>query len=204
MAYDSVRGRMVMYGGWQSDNTLWELEVPCDSPISSQPQSQSFCPGGSVQLHVSASSFGTLSFQWRKGGVPIADLAGRRQGATTATLTLSDLRPDDAGSYDCVVTQSNACGTTVSQAATLVVGSNCPCSPADIATEGDPFLGPDGVLSGADFDLFVFAFFTNARRPAGTGPFIADLADSAGNVGRDGFLTGTDFDVFIQRFFEGC
>ncbi|MCW5765778.1 MAG: hypothetical protein KIT68_07365 [Phycisphaeraceae bacterium] len=81
------------------------------------------------------------------------------------------------------------------------------CNPADVATEGSsqPFVdGPDGFITGTDFDVFVQAFFQEVRRPEPSGPFIADLTDGDGTGGPDGFITGSDFDYFIVKFFEGC
>lgn len=79
------------------------------------------------------------------------------------------------------------------------------CSPADIATEGssDVNAGPDGFLTGADFDLFLNAFFNDLRR-ASDNTLIADLTDGDGTGGPDEFLTGSDFDKFIDLFFAGC
>ncbi|MBL8989970.1 MAG: hypothetical protein JNJ48_00150 [Phycisphaerae bacterium] len=75
---------------------------------------------------------------------------------------------------------------------------------ADIATEGSTDLnsGPDGFVTGTDFDVFIQAFFTEARNTAGD--YIADLTDNLGQGGPDGFLTGSDFDYYIQAFFSGC
>ncbi|MCW5764932.1 MAG: hypothetical protein KIT68_03025 [Phycisphaeraceae bacterium] len=81
------------------------------------------------------------------------------------------------------------------------------CNPADVATEGSPqpFIdGPDGFITGTDFDVFVQAFFQEIRRPEPTGPYIADLTDGAGTGAPDGFITGADFDFFIVKFFAGC
>ncbi|MCW5764942.1 MAG: hypothetical protein KIT68_03075 [Phycisphaeraceae bacterium] len=83
---------------------------------------------------------------------------------------------------------------------------NLPCM-ADIATEGSvqPLIdGPDGFVTGTDFDVFVQAFFQESRRPAPAGPYIADLTNGDGTGGPDGFITGSDFDFFVLRFFEGC
>lgn len=76
--------------------------------------------------------------------------------------------------------------------------------PADIATEGnpDPEAGPDGFITGVDFDLFVQAFFKEQRNASGT--LLADLTDGFGTGGPDGYVTGTDFDYFVQLFFTGC
>lgn len=75
---------------------------------------------------------------------------------------------------------------------------------ADIATEGssDPSSGPDGQVTGVDFDVFVIAYFTELRRADQT--LLADVADGLGEVGSDGFITGTDADAFVMGFFKGC
>ena len=64
--------------------------------------------------------------------------------------------------------------------------------PADV----DPLNLPDGVLTGADFDQFVVAFFT--------GNLVADIVDVNGNAPGDGVVSGVDFDAFIAVFFGGC
>ncbi|MBL8991227.1 MAG: hypothetical protein JNJ48_06570, partial [Phycisphaerae bacterium] len=64
--------------------------------------------------------------------------------------------------------------------------------------------GPDGFITGTDFDVFVQAFFQEIRRPEPTGPYIADLTNGDGTGGPDGFVTGSDFDFFIVKFFAGC
>lgn len=79
-----------------------------------------------------------------------------------------------------------------------------PCSPADIAAEGDPdpLAGPDGFVTGVDFDAFVLAFFKELRRSDDT--LLADVTDGTGAGGPDGFVTGTDFDRFVELYFLGC
>lgn len=79
------------------------------------------------------------------------------------------------------------------------------CSPADIATEGnpDPLSGPDGFITGIDFDVYIEAFYKEYRRPSDNA-LIADLTDGLGTGGPDTFLTGTDFDFFILAYFQGC
>lgn len=91
-----------------------------------------------------------------------------------------------------------------------VCGANSTCPPptntcrADIATEGnpDPLSGPDGFVTGVDFDVFVQAYFTALRRA--NNELVADMTDSLGTGNPDGFLTGTDFDKFVQLYFAGC
>ena len=74
--------------------------------------------GSPATLTVVAGGYGTVTYQWRKGGVPLVD-GGAVSGATTATLTIDPAGFADAGSYDVLVTDS--CTTTASNAATLSV-----------------------------------------------------------------------------------
>lgn len=77
---------------------------------------------------------------------------------------------------------------------------------SDIVTAGTSDLesGPDGYLTGDDFDAFIEAFFTGARRQPG-GTLLADVATApTGAPFPDGFLTGDDFDRFVYTFFTGC
>lgn len=75
-----------------------------------------------------------------------------------------------------------------------------PCA-ADVASAGGA-TGPDGFVTGEDFDLFVQAFFEERRSPAGW--LIADVAGVLGTPEPDGFITGADFDSFVENFFAGC
>lgn len=82
--------------------------------------------------------------------------------------------------------------------------SSCP---ADIATSGnpDPNAGPDGFITGEDFDLFVMAFFTEQTNAQGV--LIADVATAGSSdpwSGPDGFITGEDFDAFVILYFTNC
>jgi pectin methylesterase-like acyl-CoA thioesterase len=79
--------------------------------------------GGSVTITAAASGEGGLAYQWRKGGVPVANgqsgTGSTYSGATTLSLTISDVTADDAGDYTVAVT--NPGGTAVSTAATLTI-----------------------------------------------------------------------------------
>jgi|GEM_PF-1570898 len=87
--------------------------------ISTQPASQTVPQGSSATFTV-VSSVSTLTYQWSKNGISIV-------GATSATLTLSNTQPSDAGNY--TVTVGNAAGQTTSQAATLTVSPPVVVSP---------------------------------------------------------------------------
>src|SRR5690606_28882480 len=75
------------------------LTIGSGPTISAHPQSLSRCVGGSATFNVTATGTGTLSYSWRKDGVPIP-------GATSSSLALSSLIVTDAGVYDVVVTDN--------------------------------------------------------------------------------------------------
>ena len=87
--------------------------------ILTQPESQTVPPGGNATFRVGASGTEPLSYQWRFNGSDLAD-GGRISGATTATLTVSNVEAGDAGEYDVVV--SNPAGMGTSDPASLTVG----------------------------------------------------------------------------------
>jgi len=88
--------------------------------IATQPAATSTSVGGSASFTVVANGTGPLSYQWRRNGSNLSDGAGI-SGATTATLTLSNVQSAAAGNYDVVV--SNASGTISSTIAVLTVNA---------------------------------------------------------------------------------
>ena len=103
----------ISVGQYPDANLNGRLDIcECTAPaVTIQPVSQSACVGSSVTLTTSIS--GTApTLQWRKNGTNI-------QGATSATYTIASVSAGDAGSYDCVAT--NSCGTATTSAATLNV-----------------------------------------------------------------------------------
>ena len=74
--------------------------------------------GSAATFGVAASGKGALTYQWRKGGVPLSD-GGRISGSTTMRLTIDPVSFDDAGSYDVIVT--DACGSATSNPSALSV-----------------------------------------------------------------------------------
>lgn len=85
---------------------------PAAPAITTQPQSQSVVAGGNVTFSVSVSGSAPFTYQWRKNGTNIA-------GATSPTLGLNNVQPQQAGSYSVAVT--NAAGTVTSANANLTV-----------------------------------------------------------------------------------
>jgi uncharacterized protein YjdB len=87
--------------------------------ITTQPLSQSLCIGSNVTFTVVADANGeSLTYQWRKNGVPIS-------GQTTSTLTISNITSGDAGNYDVVITgpAGFSCSSVQSAVAVLTVNA---------------------------------------------------------------------------------
>ena len=80
--------------------------------ISLQPQGQAIAVGQPASFTLTATGNPAPTFQWRKDGAPIS-------GATAPTFGLASVQTSDAGSYDCLVT--NTAGTATSSAAPLTV-----------------------------------------------------------------------------------
>lgn len=97
------------------------ISLDSSPQITTQPLNQGVCSGAMVNLSVVASGSGTISYQWRKGGIDVP-------GAESATYTIATVTSGDAGSYDCVVTAS--CGSATSNPATITVDT-----PPVISTE---------------------------------------------------------------------
>ncbi len=123
----------------------------CVAPtITQQPQSQTVDEGATVTFSVTADGTDLL-YQWRKDGQDIA-------GATSSSLTLTNVTVDDAGDYDVVV--YNDCGSVTSNTATLTVNST--------STGGDEIVitqQPTGVSvrSGSDATFTIVAEGTNLQ-----------------------------------------
>lgn len=109
------------------------LTVGSSGPaITAQPDPVRRCAGQQATFQISASG-GALTYQWRKGTMPISN-SPRVGGATTRALTITGLVPTDAGNYNCVVT--NACGVATSANALLTLGPGS-AAPAGVAATGD-------------------------------------------------------------------
>ena len=89
------------------------VTVKAPPSITTQPSGQTAAVGGTATFTVVASGSASLSYQWRKGGVPIS-------GATSATYTTSAVAlADDGTMYSVQV--SNSVGNVTSGAARLTV-----------------------------------------------------------------------------------
>lgn len=84
------------------------LNVDKAITITTQPAAQTVCIGTNVTFSVVADANGDpLTYQWFKGivpgGTPVSD-SGTVSGALTATLTINNVAPGDAGNYYAVIT----------------------------------------------------------------------------------------------------
>ena len=107
---------------------------PLAPSITTQPQSQTVLQGQSANFTVAATGTAPLSYQW------YYNTNTAISGATSASLTLSNVQPANAGSYSAVV--SNSAGSVTSVVATLTVNIPVPPSistqPQDLTVgEGD-------------------------------------------------------------------
>ncbi len=104
-------------GGCGTNPVVSNSSVVTISPnttITTQPSSVTNCYGSNVSFTVAATGTGTLGYQWRKSGTNIG-------GATSATLSLTNITSSNVGSYTCVVT--GTCNSVTSNAATLAISS---------------------------------------------------------------------------------
>ncbi len=80
--------------------------------IATQPAAQQVTAGTNVSFTVVATGSNPLSYQWRLSGTNLA-------GATSSSLSLTNVQATDAGAYDVIV--RNTAGVAASAAASLVV-----------------------------------------------------------------------------------
>ncbi len=100
---------------------------PSSAPtITLQPSDQTVSVGQTATFAVAASGGGTLSYQWQRGGSPIA-------GATAASYTTAATLAGDSGSSFAVVV-TDAGGSTTSRSAQLTVMSGTVAAGTDVLT----------------------------------------------------------------------
>ena len=88
-------------------------------PVTTDPTPTTInCGGNATFSVVGTAALGSPSYQWRRGGTPLAD-GGPISGATTPTLSINPATAAEQGTYDCVVTEAS-CSTT-SAGATLTM-----------------------------------------------------------------------------------
>jgi hypothetical protein len=89
------------------------LDLVSPPTIASQPQAiQSVLPGSTVVFAATVNGTAPISYEWRKGGVPIP-------GATASTFVINDVPLEEGGLFTLIAT--NAAGITSTTAARLSV-----------------------------------------------------------------------------------
>ncbi|MBC7773476.1 MAG: immunoglobulin domain-containing protein [Pyrinomonadaceae bacterium] len=109
------------FGSTSTDTiTVTVFGATCPLTIDTQPVAITRCTGQSATFTTSATSTGTVSYQWRRNMVNIA-------GATNPSITINPVTTGDAGNYDCVVSSScvatqttSAVGLTVTQSVAII------------------------------------------------------------------------------------
>ena len=103
-------------GGTGAD-TYMDVQVTLNSTvipptISTQPVGQTVMAGSNATFNVIGSSSSTISYEWRRYGVPLT-------GATNFALLLTNVSASQGGDYSVIL--SNSLGSVVSSLATLTV-----------------------------------------------------------------------------------
>jgi uncharacterized delta-60 repeat protein/M6 family metalloprotease-like protein len=119
--------------------------------ITAQPIAASGTVGGSTSLSVTATGTGSLGYQWRKFGVPVA-------GANSDTLTLTNLGLDAAGYYDVVI--NDGLSVRTSAGAQLAVSAPSIGSPLRPRAAFEPRVETNG-------QIYTFAPLSDGRFYAG-------------------------------------
>lgn len=127
-------GTFTTVGGGQNANHVAELAWPAIDPqVTQSPASVLASNGDTVVFTAAGDGPGTLSYQWRKDGVDLAD-GGNISGANTPTLTISNVSLTDFGAYDMRI--SSPCGSAVSDPAALGILPGKNACPADVNGDG--------------------------------------------------------------------
>ncbi len=148
--------------------------------VSVQPFGQTAMVGASTSFSVVATGSPPLSYQWRKDGLAIG-------GATSATLSLSGLQPNDIGNYTVVV--SNASGSVTSSAASLAVST-----PASAGRLVNLSVLTDLTPAG---DSFTLGYVVGGPSTTGTKPLVIRAAGpSLGALGVGGTLDDPKLETF--------
>ena len=106
-------------GGKTSRTTRINLKQAIS--ITSQPSDQLVAEGQNARFSVTASGYGTLSYQWLKAGSPISENS-KFQGTRTASLGIANIISSDASLYSVVVTNGDGIKATSNTAELAIMG----------------------------------------------------------------------------------
>lgn len=97
-----------------------QLQVAIPPSITTQPTAQMRCEGDTLVLTVGVNRTIANAYQWKKNGVSLND-GGRIQGTRAATLRITGLTTDDAGSYTVEITNTICQASVTSNVAQVAV-----------------------------------------------------------------------------------
>jgi len=140
-----------LYGGASSAGLVYKLTVLVPPEIVSQPTNTLAFLGAGASFRVSATGSAPLSYQWQFNGTNLAN-GDTVTGATTPTLSISQVSWAAAGTYSVLV--SNSVGAITSTNATLTV---LPVTlPGYTLRTFTAFPGghPNGLVAGSDGSLY--------------------------------------------------
>lgn len=149
------------------------------------PTDTEVCEGveSSVTFEAIAATAASPQYRWRRNGVELSDSV-RVSGAGTSTFTIDAVTPDDAGVYDCIITN---CASVASAPATLTVRDasdsvcfGCPACPADF--------DQDGGVTGSDISAFFMEY---------------EQGNPCADTDGDGGVTGADIAAFFMSYEAG-
>jgi uncharacterized protein YkwD len=110
-------------GPWSRALRVSTLPAVMPPSITAQPQNATVRAGADASFNVTANGTTPLSFVWSRIGTELVDGVGV-SGTRTATLSLTNVQPEQAGSYRVQV--SNAAGTVTSSEVQLTVDPTPP------------------------------------------------------------------------------
>ncbi len=109
-----------MTTGWSANFGGLPTVLRSGPPVLSNPANRTNVIGTTATFAVTATSTVPLSYQWRKNDTNLSN-TGNISGATTATLTLANVQPTDAGNYSVVVTDAYESVTSTTATLTVIV-----------------------------------------------------------------------------------
>lgn len=212
----SIQENLIDNGGGGNINAcvIRALGVVVPPSITSQPQSSTIDEGLNTSFTVAATGSTPLSYQWQLssvGGTVFTNLAngGRISGATSPTLTITNVALGDTADYRVVV--NNVANTPLnSQSATLAVQAVVPqflwASPTAIST-ADVTLTQTGTVVGAEVfgtspSIVILSNGTavdfkadgSVAAATGGGTFTGAFSGSTGNTNFDAVLNQASYE----------
>src|SRR5262249_11539283 len=116
------------YSVTTNSNTLTVMDVPV---ITVQPASVTNNAGSTANFTVTVTGGGTLHYQWQRAGTNILD-GGDIIGATTASLTLSNVLAGDSTNYTVVITNDVGSATSDGVAFLTVIDPYISADPSSV------------------------------------------------------------------------